>query len=69
MEEVSILSAELRQLDDELEVIGWRTERLLTIGYEFRQAAGLALSRIDIHDLERLVARGCPLGTAARIVG
>ena len=68
MDDVSILDGEWRQLDAELEVIRWRTQRLLRIGYEFREAARLALSRIDIHELERLVGKGCSLETAVRIV-
>ena len=68
MDEVNILDAEWRQLDDELAIIRWRTQRLLRIGYELREAARLALSRIDIHELEQLVGRGCPLETAVRIV-
>jgi hypothetical protein len=68
MDEVNILDAEWRQLDAGLEVIRWRTQRLLRIGYEIREAARLALSRIDIHELEQLVGRGCPLETAVRIV-
>ena len=68
MDEVNILDTEWRQLDDELEVIRWRTQRLLKIGYELREAARLALSRVDIHELEQLVGRGCPLETAVRII-
>jgi hypothetical protein len=68
MDEVNILDVEWRQLDDELEVIRWRTQRLLKIGYELREAARLALSRIDIHEVEGLVGKGCPLETAVRIV-
>lgn len=68
MDDVNILDTELRQLDDELGVIRWRTQRLLNIGYELREAGRLALSRIDIHELEHLVRRGCPLETAVRIV-
>ena len=68
MDDVNILDAELRQLEDELDVIRWRTQRLLKIGYDLREAGRLALSRIDIHELEQLVRRGCPLETAVRIV-
>lgn len=68
MNEANSLAADWRQLDEELEVVRWRTQRLLEIGYELREAARLAFSRIDIHDLERLVDRGCPLETAVRIV-
>jgi hypothetical protein len=58
---------DLRRLDDELSVLGWRAERLVALGYEFDEAAVLASSAADIHELERLVGRGCPLATAARI--
>ena len=68
MNDLNSLDAEWRQLDEELEVVRWRTRRLLEIGYELREAARLAFSRIDIHDLEQLVVRGCPLETAVRIV-
>ena len=68
MDEVNILDAEWRELDAELDVMRWRTQRLLRIGYELREAARLALSRIDIHELERLIGTGCPLETAVRIV-
>ena len=31
------------------------------------EAARLALSRVDIHELEHLIGNGCPLETAVRI--
>ena len=68
MDEVNILDAEWRQPDVEPEVIRWRAQRLLKIGYEPHEVAGLALSRIDIHELEQLIGEGCPLETAVRIV-
>jgi len=64
---MEIADIDLRRLDDELSVVRWRTERLMALGYEFAQAALLACSTADVHELERLIARGCPLGTAARI--
>ena len=64
---MEIADIDPRRLDDELCVLRWRTERLMTLGYEFPQAARLACSTADVHELERLIARGCPLGTAARI--
>jgi hypothetical protein len=56
-----------RRLDDDLALAGWRTERLLAIGYELQEAAFLALSQVDVHELERLIAHGCPPATAVRI--
>ena len=65
MDEVSILDR--RRLDEELDVVRWRARRLLRIGYERDEAARLALSRVDIHELEHLIGRGCSLETAVRI--
>lgn len=59
--------AEMLVLHEELTVMRWRTERLLALGYEFRRAASLATSEVDIHELERLIRRGCPRETAVRI--
>ena len=67
MEEVNTLEVDLRRLDQELDVIHWRTRRLLGIGYGPDEAARLALSPVDIHELERLIGTGCPLETAVRI--
>jgi hypothetical protein len=58
---------DFRRLDDDLTVLRWRTERLLGLGYELPRATLLAVSRVDIHDLERLITNGCPPDTAARI--
>jgi hypothetical protein len=68
VDESEILASEWRRLDEELEVTRWRTERLLMLGYEDRESARLALSQIDIHTLEHLIAKGCPPRTAVRIV-
>ena len=67
MEELDTLASEWRRLDDDLTVMRWRTERLLALGYELREAAFLAISRVDIHELERLIGKGCPPATAVRI--
>ena len=58
---------DLPPVDEQLDVLQWRTERLMALGYRFPQAAMLACSAADIHEVERLIARGCPLATAARI--
>ena len=67
MDEFDTLDAEWRRLVDDLTVMRWRTERLVTLGYELRQAAFLAISQIDVHELERLIGNGCPPATAVRI--
>ena len=68
MDEVNILDVDWRTARrTSWTSSGWRTRRLLGIGYELREAARLALARVDIHELEHLVGNGCPLETAVRI--
>jgi hypothetical protein len=67
VDELALAEIEWRELEDDLRVTRWRIDRLLSLGYEFRDAARLALSRIDIHELERLIRNGCPPATAVRI--
>lgn len=67
MDEFDVHDGDWRRLEDELNVLRWRTERLLALGYDFRRAAFLAYSGIDIHELERLIRKGCPPATAERI--
>jgi hypothetical protein len=47
--------------------VRWRSERLVALGYELREAAFVAISRVDFRELERLIANGCPPATAVRI--
>jgi hypothetical protein len=63
----SYLQSEWRTPEDDLRVTRWRAERLVTLGYGHREAARLASSKIDIHELARLIAMGCPASTAVRI--
>lgn len=67
MDELETLDSEWRRLDDDLTILRWRTERLVALGYQLREAAFLAISQIDIHELERLIGSGCPPATAVRI--
>ncbi len=46
----------------------WRFDELLQAGYDIADAADVALrTDIDLHWAMRLVQRGCPSATAARI--
>ena len=67
MDELDTLDNEWRRLDDDLTVLRWRTDRLAALGYELREAAFLAISRVDLHELERLIGSGCPPAIAVRI--
>jgi hypothetical protein len=42
---------------------------LLALGYPLRDAAYLALSDVDLHEIERLIDHGCTAETAVRIAG
>ena len=67
MDEVNILDVDWRRLDEELDVIRWRTGACSESATSSRRRHGLALSRVDIHELEHLIGNGCPLETAVRI--
>ena len=67
MDGLDLRETEWLRLDDDLRLARWRTDRLLALGYELRDAARLAVSSIDIHELERLIGMGCPPETAVRI--
>lgn len=57
-------------LDEHEQVLAWRTERLLELGYPVDQALHLAdRPDVDVHELEQLIHRGCTPETAARILG
>ena len=56
------------RLDDEWSrVLDWRERRLVKLGYPVSSASVLACSRIDLHEIENLLERGCPLDLAIRI--
>jgi hypothetical protein len=67
VDELDTVDSEWRRLDDDLTVLRWRTRRLVALGYDLQQAAFLAISQIDVHELERLIGSGCPPATAVRI--
>lgn len=51
------------------EVYGWRSMRLERLGVPWELRAKLAAEpALSVHELERLLAAGCPLDTALRIL-
>jgi hypothetical protein len=44
VDELDARSIEWRELDDDLQIMRWRTQRLLALGYELREATSLALA-------------------------
>jgi hypothetical protein len=55
-------------LEDELGVFLWRFQRSLAMGFGRRLADRIAMTQIDLHQLERLISRGCPRRTAYHIL-
>jgi hypothetical protein len=57
-------------LEDEVSrVLAWRKRRLIALGYPVGEATLLACAPVDIHDVERLIERGCPRDLAIKIAG
>lgn len=59
-----------KQRDDPeaADVYAWRRDRFLHLGVDESRAADLAHSPVDWHELDRLLAAGCPLELALEIV-
>lgn len=47
--------------------IGWRTQRMVSLGADAELAATIAHSDADVHDIERLLESGCSLALAWEI--
>jgi hypothetical protein len=55
--------------DRAAQVLGWRIEQLIAVGFDSDAAFVLALDRcVDLHEATELVRRGCPPQTAFRIL-
>jgi len=50
------------------EVLCWREDRLLAMGFDPVPAFDIARTILDLHQLEDLLGRGCPPQTALAIV-
>jgi len=66
----SVSPAELEQLQEsDVEILDWRFEQLLRVGYERRQARVLSLRlEVDLHQAVDLVRHGCPPELAVQIL-
>jgi primosomal protein N'' len=68
MESVNTADVEQRETAEE-EILDWRFEQLLHVGYERRQARVLSRRReVDLHQAVDLVGRGCPHALALQIL-
>ena len=55
--------------DPSAQVLSWRIEQLIAVGFDGDAAFVLALDRtVDLHEATGLVERGCPPQTAFRIL-
>jgi hypothetical protein len=61
---------EVEQHDESTEeIVDWRFEQLLRVGYESRQAHVLSQRvEVDLHQAVDLVLTGCPPGLALQIL-
>lgn len=64
-------AAQFEQLEETeaVEVLRWRFDVLIRVGFDIEQAAVVAANvEIDLHAAESLMARGCPPDLAVRIL-
>ena len=52
----------------DLGVFLWRFQRSMEMGFGRRLADRIAVTEIDLHELEGLISGGCPRRTAYRIL-
>jgi hypothetical protein len=53
---------------ERLQVRRWRFEQFINLGFSETASATLAAAHVDLSLVRRMVAAGCPLETASRIV-
>jgi hypothetical protein len=53
---------------EEVLVRTWRRRQFLALGFSLRQAQRLTKAPVDLGDMRRLIAAGCPHETAQRIL-
>ncbi len=53
--------------DETLRILDWRQSRFLALGYPLDGATLLACAPVDVHEIEHLIERGCPLDLAVKI--
>ena len=54
--------------EEEVLVRRWRRGQFMKMGFSLRDAQRLTAAPVDLADMRRLVASGCPLPTAQRIL-
>ena len=64
--EMSVVEA--APLEETELVYRWRVLQSLRMGFASKLAERIATTSVDLHELEHLIGRGCPRGTAYRIL-
>jgi hypothetical protein len=54
--------------DEALLVRRWRRRQFMRLGFGLKDAQRLTVEHVDLGDMRRLIASGCPLDTARRIL-
>jgi hypothetical protein len=54
--------------DEERQVRRWRREQFVAMGFSPVEARRLTTTAVDLGEMRRLIAAGCPLDTARRIL-
>lgn len=57
-----------RHAPETARIEAWRLHRFIEMGAPVQLAEHLAVSRVDLHEFERLLGRGCSPIRAARIL-
>ena len=53
---------------EERQILLWRVIQFTQLGFDYSDAIVLAEARVDLGDARRLIAAGCPVATASRIL-
>jgi hypothetical protein len=64
----SDLEYELREPDEDIEVLRWRRRRLRDLGFAEDEIRCLIEARADWHEAERLLLQGCPHHLIVRLL-
>lgn len=54
--------------EETLRVRHWRRRQFMSLGFGLRDAQRLTAADVDLSDMRRLIASGCPPETARRIL-
>jgi hypothetical protein len=71
MEDTALIECATEFMNESLEehrVLQWRLEQFARLGFRQPQVTTMALSTVDLASARKIVAAGCPLETAARIL-